>query len=206
MVSTPLIHSLLHSSFIHYSFLSLSLSLRWNSLGDLREDTQNSLFLTSSMVTATSSSAAHSPSLGFGLFAFAIAFRSSTRHLSLRFPDQLDSTWLLLCQLRGLLSTTPSRALSTPVIVTGCPTAHSGRWSSRIEARVLASQSLGIAFRGSRALELAQRLAIRCQGSRAAPARCSLPVLSAAALRFSPLLPVLLAASALETRPPVVLA
>ena len=205
MVSTPLIHSLLHSSFIHYSFLSLSLSLRWNSLGDLREDTQNSLFLTSSMVTATSSSAAHSPSLGFGLFAFCDRF-SIVDAPSAFDSDQLDSTWLLLCQLRGLLSTTPSRALSTPVIVTGCPTAHSGRWSSRIEARVLASQSLGIAFRGSRALELAQRLAIRCQGSRAAPARCSLPVLSAAALRFSPLLPVLLAASALETRPPVVLA
>ena len=42
------IHSFITSFFIHSLLVSvLVFCLRWNSLGDLREDAQNSLFLTS---------------------------------------------------------------------------------------------------------------------------------------------------------------
>ena len=76
------IHSFITSFFIHSLLVSvLVFCLRWNSLGDLREDAQNSLFSGSRSRTATSSSAAHSPSLGFGLFAFCSVFcRASLRH------------------------------------------------------------------------------------------------------------------------------
>ena len=84
------IHSFITSFFIHSLLVSvLVFCLRWNSLGDLREDTQNSLFLTSRTRTARSPTAAHSlltlpvlPLLFNSAFdrrrAFQIAFLDST--------------------------------------------------------------------------------------------------------------------------------